>query len=195
MTDQPVPAAERDALVTILWRLERQEGDWGHLTPKALADLLIAAGIRLAPAPTAPAGLREALDDAFDAEAETCGGNAFSRKEGRAFVVTRFLANVAAIASPSEEPGGVTTQCPQIGVHDHPFRGPHTFTELYADAIAAPASSGLDVAADDVRFAGGGGTSDYWRGFNDGIDKLVARLRDEGASGTPAAIPPDKEQS
>jgi hypothetical protein len=27
-----------------------------------------------------------------------------------------------------------------------------------------------------VRFAGGGGTSDYWRGFNDGIDKLVAAL-------------------
>jgi hypothetical protein len=41
----------------------------------------------------------------------------------------------------------------------------------------------LDAIADDVRYAGGGGTSDYWRGFNDGIDRLRAAL--EAASGTP----------
>ena len=34
----------------------------------------------------------------------------------------------------------------------------------------------LDELANDVRYAGGNGTSDYWRGFNDGIDKLVATL-------------------
>jgi hypothetical protein len=60
----------------------------------------------------------------------------------------------AAIASPSEEPGGVTTQCPQIGVHDHPFRGPHTFTESYADAIASPSEEpGLDVATTCLDYA------------------------------------------
>jgi hypothetical protein len=39
-----------------------------------------------------------------------------------------------------------------------------------------PEPQGLDVAVDDVRYAGGNGTSDYWRGFNDGIDKLAERL-------------------
>ena len=39
-----------------------------------------------------------------------------------------------------------------------------------------PTSIDLDELANDVRYAGGNGTSDYWRGFNDGIDKLVAAL-------------------
>jgi hypothetical protein len=49
----------------------------------------------------------------------------------------------------------------------------------------------LDVErlADDVRYAGGNGTSDYWRGFNDGIDKLAARLRDSVPDeSTPAPV-------
>jgi hypothetical protein len=36
--------------------------------------------------------------------------------------------------TPATEAGrgsGTTTECPQVGVHDHPFRGPHTFTEWY----------------------------------------------------------------
>lgn len=37
----------------------------------------------------------------------------------------------------------------------------------------------VEEMADDVRFGGGTGTSDYWRGFNDGIDKLVAHLIEE----------------
>lgn len=32
------------------------------------------------------------------------------------------------------------------------------------------------TCADEVRFADGNGTSDYWRGFNDGIDRLISRL-------------------
>ena len=45
---------------------------------------------------------------------------------------------------------------------------------------ATPTPDTLDEIADDVRYAGGGGgTSDYWRGFNDGIDKPAARLRSE----------------
>jgi hypothetical protein len=42
---------------------------------------------------------------------------------------------------------------------------------------AALALSELEEAADDVRYAGGNGTSDYWRGFNDGIDKLAAVIQ------------------
>jgi hypothetical protein len=41
----------RAALISILRRLEHQEGDWGHLTPESLADLLIAAGVALAAPP------------------------------------------------------------------------------------------------------------------------------------------------
>jgi hypothetical protein len=37
-------------------------------------------------------------------------------------------------------------------------------------------TEGLEAAVDDVRYADGNGTSDYWRGFNDGIAKLAARL-------------------
>ena len=55
------------------------------------------------------------------------------------------------------------------------------------NAIAAIlAAGGFDIMpvqveqlADDVRFVGGGGKpSDYWQGFNDGIDKLAVRLRE-----------------
>jgi hypothetical protein len=49
-----------------------------------------------------------------------------------------FAASPLAATPQTDRGDGVTTQCPQIGVHDHPFRGPHTFTESYADAIASP---------------------------------------------------------
>jgi hypothetical protein len=56
----------------------------------------------------------------------------------------------------------------------------HAAGQVIARAAAtldeADSTAGLDEIADGVRFAGGGGTSDYWRGFNDGIDKLVAAL-------------------
>ena len=48
--------------------------------------------------------------------------------------------------------------------------------EIVRVALRSESDSGLDALADDVRYAGGNGTSDYWRGFNDGIDALVARL-------------------
>ena len=35
---------------------------------------------------------------------------------------------------------GTTTDCPQTGVHNHPFRGPHRFTEWYPVAAASPAA-------------------------------------------------------
>ena len=34
----------------------------------------------------------------------------------------------------------------------------------------------VEDAADGVRYASGNGTSDYWRGFNDGINKLAEAL-------------------
>lgn len=56
----------------------------------------------------------------------------------------------------------------------------HEFTaEAWSRLSGAARSSGeLDALADDVRYAGGHETSDYWRGLNDGIDKFVARLRE-----------------
>jgi hypothetical protein len=39
--------------------------------------------------------------------------------------------------------------------------------------MTPPTAEQLDRLADEVRYANGNGTSDYWRGFNDGIDKLV----------------------
>jgi len=43
-----------------------------------------------------------------------------------------------------------------------------------------PRAEGLDVErlADDVRYAGAVDPSDYWRGFNDGINGLVERVQE-----------------
>ena len=51
------------------------------------------------------------------------------------------------------------------------------FGNQYLATSPAPAGLDVDEIADGVRFAGGGGTSDYWRGFNDGIDKMAEALR------------------
>ena len=39
---------------------------------------------------------------------------------------------------------GTTTDCPQMGVHDHPFRGPHRFTEWYFGAVPEAGSRPYD---------------------------------------------------
>ena len=44
------------------------------------------------------------------------------------------------------EGSGTTTECPLDGVHEHSFRGPHTFTEWYP----ARASGLLREAAENV---------------------------------------------
>jgi hypothetical protein len=67
------------------------------------------------------------------------------------------------------------------------------------NARAARAEPGrdLDAIADDVRYAGGNGTSDYWRGFNDGIDKLRAALEAHGEPSRnrpPKPPPPGKDR-
>jgi hypothetical protein len=40
----------------------------------------------------------------------------------------------------------------------------------------APDVERVQTLAEDVRYASGNGTSDYWRGFNDGIDRVVERV-------------------
>jgi hypothetical protein len=52
-------------------------------------------------------------------------------------------------------------------------------TSFALRASVTPPTLDVAEAADDVRYADGSGTSDYWRGFNDGIDKLAARLTSE----------------
>lgn len=48
-----------------------------------------------------------------------------------------LLATLDAARAPRNDGDGTTTDCPQEGVHDHPFRGPHRFTEWYDAALAA----------------------------------------------------------
>ncbi|HEY6568585.1 MAG TPA: hypothetical protein VI341_13800 [Actinomycetota bacterium] len=59
----------------------------------------------------------------------------------------------------------------------------HAARKALASSGEAAPVDGLDDIADGVRYAGGNGTSDYWRGFNDGIDKLVAAAREEADDG------------